>query len=172
MEQGEIGGCLASLAVIGGVWWFFANYELKPKGAPAQVGVLQADRIPPEALYSRPTGMQDETANESGTVWRLDADSVRGNRRHRQGWLIQDASKDKTVTNWRTHKTLELVDCDTTAVRELASIFYDAEGKLPWPSEMKDANDAKPEYYPIGTIGYAPVRSLCSKNYDSPTSAQ
>jgi hypothetical protein len=112
--------------------------------------------------------MMPITETETGSIWRLDSDSVRGDRQHRQGWVIVDASKDKEVTNWRTQKVLYLVDCDTTAIRALSQIFYDAKGKVTGSFDGKDPEDAKPEYYPEGTIGYAPVRAMCIEGFDAP----
>lgn len=153
-------GCVVAVAVIAGGFWLYNHYELKPKKA--------AGAAAPELSLPRPTGLLEVTETQSGSIWRLNADSVRGDRKHRQGWIIVDASKDKSVTNWRFHHVLYLVDCDTTAIRELSQIFYDAKGETPWPTESKDPKDVEPEYYPEGTVGYAPVRALCDEAFDQP----
>jgi hypothetical protein len=156
-------GCFVAIVLLLGGAWLFNHYEIKSKtNVPNVQLVPSADSKPP-----RPTGMQPVTETKDGSVWRLNADSVRGDRRHRQGWVIVDASKDKTVTNWRFAHVLYLVDCDTTAARELSRIFYDAKGETPWPAESWDPAEVKPEYYPEGTVGYAPVRALCDEGFDT-----
>ena len=163
-EEDTFGCIVAAVVIIGGGWWLYNNYEIKPKNELPKTLLVPSS----EVASPRPSGMQDITVTKSGSIWRLNADSVRGDRKHRQGWVIIDASKDKTVTNWRFHHVLYLVDCDTTAARELSDIFYDANGETPWPTAGKDPKDVKPEYYPEGTIGYAPVRALCAKEFDAP----
>lgn len=164
MMSDEGWGWVASIVIIAGGVWLYNHYEIKPKNAPSKV------QLPPtrEFLPPRPAGMQIVTEEKSGSIWRLNADSVRGDRQHRQGWVIIDASKDKTVTSWRFHHVLYLVDCDTTAARELSDIYYNAKGESIWPTVDKDPKDAKLEYYPEGTIGYAPVRALCAEGFDAP----
>jgi hypothetical protein len=125
-----------------------------------------------EPKVFRPTGLYVIDFATDGKTLSLDAESVRGDRQHRQGWVINDATKDKTVTTWRTRKALELIDCDTTAVRELSNIYYDAKGAPVFPAESHDPKDVKPTYYPNGTIGFAPVQAMCNKAFDTPLASQ
>lgn len=159
----DAGGCLLAILVIGGIYWFASHYEIRSKE--------QAPTVAPSELAKpfeppRPSGMIEISETKGGTVLRLNADSVRGDRKHRQGWVIEDASKDGSIKNWRFRHALYLIDCDTTAIRQLASIYYNAKGASPFPAENVDSKDAKPEYYPDGTVGSAPVRAMCTAEYD------
>lgn len=155
-------GCLVAVALIGGIYWVSSHYEIRKKEETPTAPAAAAYKPP------RPSGMIEIGATQSGTILRLNADSVRGDRKNRQGWVIEDASKDKTVTNWRFRHALYLIDCDTTAIRELSSLYYDAKGNSVFPSRSVDPKDAKPEYYPQGTVGYDPVGGMCTEAFDQP----
>lgn len=52
----------------------------------------------PTAKQARPKGVVTFKADNDGAVWKVDADTVRGARDQRQGWVIIDTTKDKTVS--------------------------------------------------------------------------
>ncbi len=158
----EWGGLVAFAAMAYGGYWLYNHYEVRKIGQePVAIASLSAATAP-----ARPTGMIEIASGKQGIVYRLNAESVRGDRKNRQGWIIADASKDKS-SDWRYHHTLFLVDCDTTAIRELSTIYYNAKGDSLWPAENSDPKDAKPKFYPEGTLGYAPIEGLCAEGYDA-----
>lgn len=159
----EWGGLIVLAALAFGGYWVFDHYEIREKVDPEPVPFAS---LAPSVEPTRPKGMIDVSEGKEGIIYRLNADSVRGDRKNRQGWFIEDASKDKS-TNWRFHHVLYLVDCDTTAIRQLSSIYYDSKGRSKWRAENTDPNEAKPEFYPEGTIGYAPIKALCAGGFDA-----
>ena len=159
----EWGGLLFLAAMAFGGYWVYNHYEVRKIGQePVAISSLSAATAP-----ARPTGMIEIASGKQGIVYRLNADSVRGDRKNRQGWIIADASKDKS-SDWRYHHTLFLVDCDTPAIRELSSIFYNAKGESLGSAKNHDPKDAQPEFYPEGTIGYAPIKGLCVEGFEAP----
>jgi hypothetical protein len=161
-DSEETIGCVIGAAVlIGGAIWLYNNYEIK-KRAPEPPPPIVAASLPKPAV-TRPTGMIELSTTTTGSKWLIDADSVSGPRKARQGWVTIDSSKDKTETV-RTTKTLYLVDCDTTAARTLSTAAYSASDTALF-TESHDPKDAKVEYYPPNTMGGAVVRRLCNEEF-------
>lgn len=162
-SDGEQFGCaIGALVVIGGGWWLFNNYEFRKREPEPPVPVITTTPVAPK--LPRPSGDIELTTSTSGSRWVLDADSVSGTRKARQGWVNIDASKDKTA-NYRTEKTLYLVDCETTAARILSDMNYGTDGK-PIYSESHDPKDAKVIYYPPDTLAGGVVRRICNVDFD------
>lgn len=164
MSDDDWGCVIGGLAVLAGGWWLWNNYEVRKRD---EGPTLIASALPTTPAPIRPAGMIELTEGKNGWVYRLNADSVRGDRKHRQGWVIIDASKDKSVP-WRFQHILTVVDCDTTALREISFLAYDAKGESVWPGRSNDPVKTDPEFYPEGTIGYAPVRGMCGPEFDQP----
>jgi hypothetical protein len=115
---------------------------------------------------SRPSGIVTFKADKLGSVWKVDADSVRGPRKTRQGWVVIDTSKDKTVA-YQEERHLYQIDCDTTAARELSKITYDA-SRQPLSKETSTVEDAKVHYWPPNTFGAKIVSFMCDPKFDAP----
>jgi hypothetical protein len=115
------------------------------------------------ATATRPAGMVALGSAEDDAVWKLDADSVRGPKNRRQGWVIIDHSNDET-TSQRTTKSLFLVDCNTTASREISQGTYDASGNA-LTGESYDPKDVIAKYYPPDSMGYVVVSSICADEF-------
>jgi hypothetical protein len=156
-SEETIGCVIGVVALIGGAIWLYNNYEIR-KREPSPIPPVATALAKP--TVTRPTGTIQLSESKSGSKWLLDADSVSGTRKARQGWITVDSSQDKTATV-RITRTLYLVDCDTTAARRLSEAAYKASDS-PVSTESYDPKDAKIDYYPPNTMGGAVVRRLCN----------
>lgn len=146
-------GCVVlTLAALAGGWWLYNNYEVKK---------ITADEAAPALSPERPKGLIMLMTGKDGEVWHLDADSVRGPKTARQGWVKVDHSKDKTV-NYRSDETLYQVDCETTAARRISEVRYNANGETVGEGKSRDPEKTDPEFFPPSSIGYQIVQRLCS----------
>lgn len=147
----DTAGCvIISLAALAGGWWLYHNYEIK------KIATVKSIEAP-----ARPKGMMPLMTDDDGAEWQLNADSVRGPRTARQGWIKIDHTKDKTV-NYRSNETLYQVDCETTAARRISEARYAADGKTVGQGKSKDPEKTEPEFFPPSSIGYHVVQQLCS----------
>ncbi len=153
---------IGTALVIGGTW-VYEHYEIRKKSGPAP-------SLPPAVVATyvpaRPTGLLPVGITQTDSIWQLDADSITGPRNARQGWLIMDASKDKT-RDYRTSKELVLVDCVTTSERVLSTTYIDAKGAT-ISSSSTEPKDAKVDYFAPGTMGASVVRNICFEGFDAP----
>lgn len=162
MNDETWGYAIAVIAIVGGGYWAYSHYEIKERGqAPTKIAIRA-----PAAQLPRPVGIVELGPDKNGAVWKVDADSVRGPPKERQGWTIIDASKDKTET-YRERRILYQVDCGSTAARELSSATYDAGGRNV-SGESTTPEKAKVEYWPPRTFGAAVVNFLCDARFNHP----
>lgn len=131
------------------------KYEIKKRDSNAPVVVSSP---------IRPVGVVLVSELKNGTIWRLDADSVRGPKDARQAWQISDYSKNKNVTN-REVKTLYRINCNTTAYRILSVVEYDKNGNVTgnWDEESFKKID---DYPPPGSILESFVNVACGAGFD------
>lgn len=160
VNDDSIGGLFVIVAIIGGGWWLWNTYEIRerentPPSAPAVVPTLPIER---------PFGFIDATTTETGTVFKLDANTVKGPRTARVGWSLLDHAKDKKTTA-RTTRELIWTNCETGEIKTLARTTYDKAGKVTSTATF-GLDDAKSEYYPPYTIGAAVPREMCEKTFD------
>lgn len=149
------------LVVLGCGLFVYSKVTEKPKETPKAVTVPPPPLLPATPPV-RPTGQVYLTTTKSGSVWSLNADSVKGDKRHRIGWVSMDYSKDKTVSS-RSGRTLYSVDCETTATRTLSSIEYDKEGAANRTLDGKPEDP--PTYYPPESIAGGVVAEMCADKY-------
>jgi len=123
---------------------------------------------PPAPLYSpRPTGELYVTTNSGGTRLSLAAETVRGERSARQGWIVSDHANDKSVPQ-RQSKELWVVNCETTAFRTPSYVSYDKDDKV-----LHSINETKEQSENVrfpapDTIASAVVDALCTSRFDPP----
>jgi hypothetical protein len=162
MKDDDIGGVIAVIAVVAVGWWLWNKYEVRERPPePPPINISAPTPAP------SPTGFVDLTVLNTGTVWRLDAATVSGPRTARRAWVTADYSKDQSVA-YRVSKSLRLVDCETGAVKELAFIAYDSEGKVQLSDEYTP-EEAKSHYYPPETVGASVPAEVCKPIYDGPS---
>ena len=104
---------------------------------------------------ARPEGMVYVTTIDNGSVWSIDADTVKGTRKERQGWLTENHAKDNS-TIFRETKSLWVTDCDKGSYSRLETVSYKPDGdpvNLDLPEEVS--------YAVPGTNAAAVVDSLC-----------
>jgi len=152
----SIGGIVLAGCALAGGWWLWSKFEIEERNVVVP--------IPAPAPSIRPTGVLELTADSDGSIWFLDADSVRGTRQSRQGWVTVDHSQDKTLPQ-RTSKTLYLVDCATTGTRELSFVAYDANGRVLSTSDSKP-EEAATKYFPPDSVGWSVPNEICRRVYD------
>ena len=133
---------------------------------PAKPPPIETVAMP--IVPQRPTGLLSVTTLDTGTIWQLEADSLRGPKEARLAWIIADHSGDRKVAKRET-KTLYRIDCNTTAYQTLQEVEYDSKGKV-----LRRWSEAD-----LGTdIGYPPPQSniaavvdnACSEAFSIPTS--
>lgn len=163
MDEDQWGCLIGAVVIIAAGYWLYSNYEVR-KREPNPENVSAPA---PVAALPRPTGTIELGPDKEGSVWKIDADSVRGPRKERQGWVIIDASKDKTEP-YREKRILYQVDCETTAARELSSATYDANGRS-LTGESVAPDKAEIQYWPPGTFGSTVAKFLCDVKFDPPT---
>lgn len=114
----------------------------------------------------RPTGMIYISEASKGTKWWLDADSTKGPRTARIGWLTLDHAGDKT-NQYRETKMLWLANCDAGAYQELSAISYSPNGdpsfKFDTTPEKADVRHAVP-----GSMAGGAFDEMCAKGFDTP----
>lgn len=119
----------------------------------------------PKSASFRPSGDALIMETDTHTKIFLNADSVRGDRAHRQGWIISDFTADKAE---KDGKRLEMMqaNCDTTGFKIVSVVVYDREGETThtW-NEFPDRPTAT--QYPVpGSIGEGMVNAICDARYD------
>lgn len=132
-----------------------------------------SDKPPPVETFAtpvapqRPTGLLSVTTLDTGTIWQLDADTLRGPQEARLAWIIADHSGDRNVSKRET-KTLYRIDCNTTAYQALQEVEYEGKGKVlrRWnEAELdKDVN-----YPPPQSNIAAVVDNACSEVFSAPS---
>ena len=163
-SKNAIGCVLGGVAIIAGAWWLYSNYEIKKREGEAPTVAAPLPAVHPV----RPKGIVTFNADRNGSVWKVDADSVRGSRKQRQGWIIIDASKDKTAA-YREERLLYQVDCETTAALELSKATYGKEGQN-LTGESVAPEKVKAQYWPPNTFGAKVVNFICDPRFDGPQS--
>ena len=119
-NAGDTWGCIFAVAAIGvGAWLLWDKYEVRER----ETGTTSFTPSP-----SRPTGDLYVATMTGGTVWNLDADSLRGPREARMAWIKADHTNDGTVSHRETNTLYEL-DCDRGSYITRKVVNYDAEGK-------------------------------------------
>lgn len=160
MKEDEWGCVVWGLILAGAGWWLWNNYEIRKKGHGDAPATLADAASPAPAI--RPTGHIRLTELDSGTVWYLLADSVKGDRQHRVGWISEAHEKNKSIASRET-KVLYQVDCDTTGYRELDRVEYDKGGKVLPPRYQADG---KPNFAPPGSNISTVTDAVCAPVYD------
>lgn len=166
MDEDAWGCVIFALLLIGSGYWAYTHYEIRKRQSviPQTAVAPPASTAPP-----RPTGIITLSTDSDGSIWKIDTDSIRGPRNARQGWVIIDASQDKTEA-YGESRSLYQVDCDTTASRELSTATYARNGKnLTGTSVVPDK--APVQYFPPNTLGGHVVSYLCDPKFDNPTTA-
>lgn len=120
---------------------------------------------PPPALSVPLTGMLYVTTSKSGTSIRVDADSVRGDRQHRRGWVVSDHSRDKEAPQRET-KELYIANCDEGSFRVPSFVTYDKKGDVLSSWDETDTDKAKTQHATPGTIGETTFDKLCDSRFD------
>lgn len=157
--SGDDLGCILTAAALGlGGFWVWNNYELVER-KPAQP-ITYASMKP-----SRPTGTLPIGTDSSDGVWSLDADSVRGDSAHRQGWVRINGKKP--IGRISYSQSLYLVDCSTGAQKALATTYYDAKGGVVMQKDTTPEKAAV-SYSPPDTLGAIIVSRLCLPGFDAP----
>jgi hypothetical protein len=154
------GGLIWLMIIIGGGAFLWSQFTDKSEAPP------QIETSPVPLALQRPSGLIPVTTFEAGTVWRLDADTVRGSQEARQAWIVADHSNDKTVARRET-KTLYRIDCNTTAYWTLSVVDYDKEGNSVgrWgEGDFKKEAD----YPPPGSNIAAVIDLACSEVFSQP----
>jgi hypothetical protein len=155
------GDSLLMLIVLAGFAWFAYEkwWDIEPSQKTKTV-------ISPgvSAIAVRPTGLIPITTLESGTSWWLEAETVKGQRTERLGWVLHDHQNDKK-TPYRTSKELWLVDCEKDAFRILSFISYKVNGELGTRYETP-ADKAEVSYAVPSSNGAAVMRKLCQPVFD------
>lgn len=150
---------LACVAAAG--WWLWNKYEIVERAEKASPPIPLAT----PAADKRPTGSVFVTELDDGSVWSLNANSVRGPRDKRIGWVVSDNTKNKKVSS-REVQTLYQVNCENTGFRTLTVIEYGKEGKVlnNWREEVfsKD-NDFAPPTSNMGSV----ISLMCGKEFDA-----
>jgi surface-adhesin protein E len=159
MSQGEdtFGCIVAAVALIGGGWWLWSKYEINER-TPAVVVA------PKPILPVRPVGPVEITTTPGGSVWTLDASSVRGSREARYAWVTADHSKDKEIKA-RYSKSLYRVNCESGGSQEISYLAYDAKDQ-PIDRYEQAPEKAEIHYYPPGTVGGSVPAEICRSVYD------
>ena len=155
-------GCLGGVVVaaIAG-WWLYNHYEIK-KREPAPTYSISSTPSP----RPRPTGWIQVSESENGSVWRVNADSIKGPRNARTGWIMIDDTKAKKRTDeWRTVKQLEQIDCTSGGARQLSFFGYDQAGKVTYSSDIEPSK-AKVDYSPPDSIGFSYRDFMCGSVFD------
>lgn len=148
-----------------GFWWgffvcaglssvllYYDGYWDEPELEPVATAKLQPFRQKNDAYV---------TTTKTGTIWRVDSDTVRRNGNKRQGWLIHDHSKDN---NTPYRKTMELwqVNCETTEYTTPETVAYNREGGSINLEPSKRSSFAVP-----GSNAKAVVNVICSNRYET-----
>lgn len=156
-------GCLWIVVLAAGGWWAFSNYEIKKRVDET------APIVVPTPTVKRPVGDVYITTTTSGTVWNLEANSVRGPRFNRIGWVTEDHSDDKEKRENKT-KSLYNVNCETTGYRTLTEVTYGKDGKVINSWDEKDFGK-EVSYAPPGTMIASVMDAICDKRFDDPDSS-
>ena len=123
---------------------------------------------PPPPIFApvsiRPSGLVYVTELDSGAVWRVNADSVKGVRSDRTFWIDQDHSKNKSERA-RSIMTLYRVDCDSTATARLSLVAYDGDGNV---LIKQDSPHAEETFTPPGSVLGSGFDEVCKSVYDPP----
>lgn len=152
---------LAGAALL--AWFAYDKWWAKddPPRPPLPIPGAQADAPPP-----RPTGQVFITQLKNGTIWRLDADSVKGPRSKRIGWLIQDHSGNKSEPARRSSE-IYIVNCETTAFTVPRRIDYDKDGVSMGSMYGSDQES----FVPPESNGGRVVAEICDHKFDEPDTA-
>mgnify|MGYP001499115919 CR=1 FL=1 len=145
------------LVVIGfGLWWAYNSWWDKEK---------PASPAPLPAISPRPTGLIRVGENDSGTVRYLEANSVRGDRAHRRGWIISDHSKDRTVAQRET-KQLVRANCDEGSYTIPSYVMYDKDGGVITTWDESEDDKARVFHAVPGSIGESNFEAVCDARFD------
>lgn len=138
----------------------------------ASVGAFVAlggfgERAPETAAPFRPKGEMFLTDNGAGTRVYLDADTVRGDRTSRQGWVISDHTDDKSAED-RKSKDLFRVNCETTSFQIVSALAEKRDGTTGKAWNEAPGDPATMQYAVPDTIGADVVTAICDERYDPP----
>lgn len=159
-SEDTIGCLIGGGLLIAGLVWLYNNYRIEKIDKPPPITLKAPPYQPP-----KPTGLRTVSILDSGTVWRIDADSVIGPRKSRQFWIREDHTNDKSRSARETH-SLFRVNCDTTGYRTLKVVEYDKDGGVlnQWGEELfKKSEDYSP---PASHIGRA-LKAGCDPAYEA-----
>jgi hypothetical protein len=164
--EDTIGCWVVAILALGGVWWAYTHYEIRPK---AEVPIITPTAPAPTARPAsaapvRPIGLIEAGELDNGDLWRIDADTVTGPRSARQVWVKSDHTQNKAAVSHET-VTLYRINCDTSAYRTLALIEYDKRGKALRTFGAKDFS-ATDDYAPPGSYIQGVVRRTCLPAFD------
>lgn len=116
----------------------------------------------PSDYPTRPTGAVYLFDSGEGSSWFFDADTMKGDRKHRTGWFTMDHSKNKKTT-LRTTRALYSVDCDTMGALSLAWIDYGKDGSGNRVEADKPGDP--PTFYPPESNAGIAIAELCAAKY-------
>lgn len=157
MSDSDDWGCVLFIGVVAAAGWYaWNNYEIRKR---------DPDATETTTPVNRPTGEIYVTELKDGTVWRLDADSVRGAREARQAWQISDFSKNKKVTS-QSVKTLFRINCSTSAYRTLSVVEYDKNDKVIDHWDQKSFGEVD-NYPPPKSVIETFIDLACSRVFDA-----
>ena len=151
------------LLVIGlGVAVYFGYQWWNKEPEPPRLEIVPQ---PTPSPLPRPTGLIPLISVKEGTIWSLNADSVKGDWQHRLAWVHEDHSKDKSRTA-NYSETFYSANCDTTSYAALQVVEYDKNGKVIKSFDYDD----KPNwpYPPPNSNIETLIAAICTPSYDSP----
>lgn len=151
------------IAAFGVIAYLAYGYFTEDTETPEEEIAVPAPFIAP----ARPTGLVYAATSPEDSVWRVDADTIRGERTLRQGWVVIDHSKNSD-TPVRETKTLYLINCETTGTKTPSRVDYAPDNSI-MSMVNQDADEMPYDYYPPNSMGYAVVEVICGEAYDTPS---
>jgi hypothetical protein len=163
-NSGSDGDSVVFLLIAVGLAWFAYEkwWDVEPESNKSEIAVSNLTVTP-----IRPTGLIPITTLKNQTSWWLEADTVKGSRTERLGWVLHDHKDDKK-TPYRTSKELWLVDCEKDAYRILSFVSYRPNGEVGSNFEIS-AEKAEVSYAVPSSNGASVMRKLCQPSFDQST---
>lgn len=158
-------GALFVIAALGaGAYWLNSKYEVVERSSVVDFAKLPDKPVPPPPPI-RPSGFIEVGETNKNMVWTLNANTVKGDRKHRQGWVEIKSRKGKGPQP--SSQNLYIVDCDTGAKRLLSLVEYDAKGNVTY-SQHTPPEKASVSYNPPYTLGAETAEKLCLPGFGAP----